>query len=179
MAGNFTIDRESKNDYTASTVAYLNENYPNITGITFYEPDEDGDLVPYGDWRASTTAHIDIVADLSWDGGNVTYSAEIKERWGNYTSDFYGKDGQNKGWVYNIEKDGWLEKECSLGRIPIYVNLYPDGVIRVWNINKIDKSHHTTLPIKKIHTDPDSPRVEQERIELWNRDGKTYKRIKG
>lgn len=175
---NFDCDRQAKCDYTASTYDYFRSYYPQFTAITFFEADEEGNLIPFGDKRAYQQAHIDVYTLLESERTAYTYSTEIKERWGRYVSDFYGEEGK-EGWVYNIEKDDWLEKENDKGRIPLFANLYPDDKITIWNINKVDKSQHIHKAIKKVNIDPDSPRKVQERIQLWNKDGKTIRRIKG
>jgi hypothetical protein len=174
---NFNCDRPAKCDFTASTTDYVTVYYPQFTGITYYEADDDGDLVPFGDLRASSTAHIDVYMELSSDSTDITYAIELKERWGKYTSTYYGEEG-GEGWVYNIEKDDWLLKEKDNGRIPLFANLYPDDKITIWRIDNVDRTDIIEKPIKRVNIDPDSQRVTQKRLQLWNKDGKTIRRIR-
>lgn len=178
MAFNFNCDRPAKNDFTASTYDYLTKHFPQYTGISYYEADDDGDLVPYGDWRASSTAHTDLYMELSSTARTIMYAIELKERWGRYISTYYGEEGQ-EGWVYNYEKDGWLMDEAEKGCIPLFCNEYPDNKMTIWNILKVDKSHSIQKSIKKVNIDPNSERRVQDRIQLWNKDGITIERIRG
>ncbi len=174
----FNCDRQAKNDFTASTTAHITKFHPQYTGITFMEADNDGDLVPYGDWRASTTAHTDVYMALSTSATDITYACELKERWGRYTSTYYGEEG-GEGWIYNIEKDEWLQKERDNGRIPLFANLYPDNKITIWRIDNVNRTDIITKNIKKVNIDPNSQRIPQKRLQLWNKDGKTIERIRG
>ncbi len=178
----FNCDRPSKDVFTATTYHLITANtkYSAYTSITFYERDEDGKLVPYGQGKENEQDHIDIFIVLKSDTETIKIANELKERWGIYVSDFYGKDGQDKGWVLNIPKNYWLLEMAKDGWIPWYSNIYPDGVLRIWNLNNIilTKDTLTELPIKKVNIDPDSPRIMQTRQQLWNRQGKAYKVIK-
>lgn len=175
---NFNCDRQAKNDFTASTYDYLTKTFPEWTGITYYEADDDGDLVPYGDWRASTTARTDVYMELSSTMRDIMYACELKERWGRYTSTYYGEEG-GEGWILNIEKDDSLEEERNKGYIPLYVNLYPDNKLTIWRIDNVDRNDVITKEIRKINIDPNSKRIPQQRLQLWNRDGKMIERIRG
>ena len=177
MALNFNCDRQAKNDFTASTYDYLTSNFPQFTGISYFEADEDGDLVPYGDWRASDTARTDVYMALSSKNTDITYACELKERWGSYTSTYYGEPG-GEGWIYNIEKDESLQKEEERGFVPLFANLYPDDKITIWRIDNVDRTDIITKDIKKVNIDPNSPRIPQKRLQLWNKDGKTIRRIR-
>lgn len=179
----FNCDRQSKDIFTATTFNVLTSNtkYSAYTSITFYERDINGNLVPYGEGKEYQQDHIDIFIILKSDTETVKIATELKERWGIYVSDFYGKDEQDKGWVLNIPKDYWLMEMAKEGWIPWYSNLYPDGVLRIWNLKNIILTEDTLteLPIKKVNIDPDSPRIMQTRQQLWNRQGKTFKIIRG
>ena len=177
MELDFNCDRKAKNDFTASTYSYFTTHYPQYTAITYYEADKWGNLIPYGDPRAYEQAHIDTYIKLESSARTITYSVELKERWGRYISTYYGEEGQ-EGWVYNYEKDGWLMDEVEKGRIPLFCNEYPDDKMTIWNILKVDKSHNIRKAIKKVNIDPNSERKVQDRIQLWNKDGITIERIR-
>ena len=70
-----------------------------------------------------------------------------------------------------LAKQGW---------VPWYSNIYPDGVLRIWNLNDITLTNDTLteLAIKKVNIDPDSPRIMQTRQQLWNKQGKAYKVVR-
>ena len=174
----FGCDRPSKNDFTASTYDYLTKTHPEWTGITYYEADDDGDLVPFGDWRASTTARTDVYMHLSSTKRDIMYACELKERLGKYISTYYGEPG-GEGWILNIEKDDSLEAERLKGYVPLYVNLYPDNKITIWRIDNVDRTDIITKDIRKVNIDPNSKRISQQRLQVWNKDGKTIERIRG
>lgn len=173
----FDCDRQAKNDFTASTYAYLTMMYPKYN-VKYFEADADGDLVPYGTWQASLTAPLDVYIELYNDTTDIVYSVEIKERWGNYTSTSYGNPGQ-EGWMYNPPKDEKLQRERKEGRIPLFCNLYPDGLLTIWRVDNVNREDILLKDIRKINIDPNSRTCKQKRYQLWNKDGKTIKRIKG
>lgn len=167
----FKCDRQSKYDFTASTVNYLESIYPNkeIT-LVFKELDEDGNLVDFDSDNVSTTSKTDLVMFFN----DVKYVIELKERWGKYTSDYYGEDSK-KGWILETNKKNELLNKQG---IPLYVNLYTNDKIRFWNLNKVD----LTNTIKKItpkYTVEESGEIEKEVFELWNIDSTLIERKKG
>ena len=172
VKGGFSCDRQSKYDYTASTVNYIQNAYSgqDIT-LIFKEFDNEGNMVDFDSADSSRTSRTDLIMYFN----DYCYVIELKERWGKYISDYYGKDGDNEGWMLNIDKVDELKK---INAIPLYVNLYPDGVIRQWNLNKIKE--YTTIT-KNIHktTVIESEVKKQDRYEVWNKDSKVFKRIKG
>lgn len=180
---NFNCDRPSKDVFTATTYHLITANtkYSAYTSVTFYERDEDEKLVPYGQGKENEKDHIDVFIILKSDTETIKIANELKERWGRYVSDFYGKEGDEAGWVLNIPKNYWLLEMAKKGWIPWYTNIYPDGIMRIWNLNKIILTEDTVteLPIKQVNIDPDSPRIMQPRQQLWNSQGKAYKIIKG
>lgn len=173
VKGGFSCDKQSKYDFTASTVSFLSQwAGDKKIEIVFKEQDKDGCLVPFDSVDSYDKSRTDLI--MYFNG--YPYVIELKERWGKYTSDFYGKEGDNEGWMLNIDKVTELEKVNNA--IPLYVNLYPDGVVRIWNLNKI--SDYQTI-IKNIHktTVLESEAKLQERYELWNKDSTTIPRLKG
>ena len=172
VKGGFSCDRQSKYDYTASTVNYFSKMYSNkdVT-LVFKEFDDNGNMVEFDSPDASKTSRTDLIMFFN----DYCYVIELKERWGKYTSDYYGKDEDNEGWMLNIDKVDELKK---VNAIPLYVNLYPDGVIRQWNLNKIKEYQTITKDIHKT-TVKESEIKRQDRYEVWNRDSKTFKRVKG
>lgn len=181
MAGNldFSCDRPAKNDFTASTYSHFLTACPEWVA-TYYEWDKDGNVVPYGDPSASEQSHLDIMIkmDNRNDGRTKFYGAEIKERLGKYISTYYGEEGQ-EGWMYNLPKDTYLQMAANRGIIPLFANLYPDQKVTIWNIKKVKRSDTITKDIKRINIDPDSKKIPQERLQLWNKDGTTIRRING
>lgn len=180
----FSCDKTSKEEFIVSTTAYWNEQAPEWT-ITFYGIDNinengqltDFNIVPLG--TESEKSHLDLAMEAT--NGDIThwYAFELKERWGKYVSTFYGDESlKQEPWIYNMEKDDFLDIAKNKGFKPMYVNLYPDDIIRVWDISKIDNS---TLPIldkwiKEKNVVEESPKKLQKRYGLWNNQGKTYKR---
>lgn len=169
----FDCDRQSKYDFTASTVNYLQEKYmdKDIT-VVFKELDDEGNLVEFDSADASSTARTDLIMFFN----DIGYNIELKERWGKYHSEFYGKEGDSEGWFVNIEKYDVLMKDKKY--IPIFANLFPDGVVRTWNLNNINFTHTLTKNIAKTNV-VESAVIPQKRYDVYNKDGKSYKRIKG
>lgn len=171
----FECDWQSKCDFTASTLAYWTSKYPDDE-LTFYSSDIDGNPVHFN--SGNPQSHLDIFIVVEHKGKELRYACELKERSYKYPSDYYGEEGK-EGWMYNVEKDGFLKKSEKKGWIPLYVNLYPDKKIRVWNISKIDSYGEVDKKIKRIEIYDFSERVKQHRLTLMNNQGKTYARIKG
>lgn len=175
----YSIDRQSKNDFTATTYNYITTHYPCWTGITFYETNNNNELVPYGDPSVPENEHLDVYIDLRSKNTHIIYACELKERWGDYVSTYYGKDGQEKGWMYNPEKKRWLEDQIDNGYIPLYVNLYPDQKIRIWNILNIEVGEAREFDVPNSTVEPEKGRAKKKRYELWNNQGIIIDRIKG
>lgn len=169
----FSCDRQSKYDFTASTVNYISRMYDNkdIT-IVFNELDANGNLVEFDSANASETARTDLIMFFNGKGYNI----ELKERWGRYTSDYYGKEGDKEGWFVNIEKYNVLMNNKEY--IPIFANLFPDGKVRIWNLNKLNNLHVLTKNIAKTNV-IESDVIPQKRYDVWNKDGKIFDRVKG
>ena len=188
-------DRDSKNDYTASTYSYFSTSCPQITEVTYYEKDRYGNLVPYGSPLAFSSSYLDVYIKLKFKNGKVAWIAsELKERHYNrlkfkkygikewYNSDTYGdrNTGKKEGWMLENGKDYHLDGAVEKGYNPWYVNLYPDNKIRIWDMRTADKSNKITNTTQEITIDPDSGYVTRERIELWNDDAiMTIPRLKG
>ena len=84
----------------------------------------------------------------------------------------------------NIDKDSILREYSDRGFCPLYINLYPNGKTRIWNLWKVNKiidieTTRTSALIKKQNINPDSERVLQNRYQLWNNWGVTINTIKG
>ena len=168
----FSCDRQSKYDFTASTVTYIKDKFIDRKAyVVFKELDADGNLVNFDSDDVSQVSRTDLIMFYN----DVKYVIELKERWGKYTSDYYGKENDAEGWMLNIDKVDELNK---IDAIPLYVNLYPDGVVRIWNLDKISDFQTITKNIHKT-TVVDSEVRKQDRYEVWNKDSKTIKRVKG
>lgn len=169
---NFECDRLAKNDFTASTVQYL-ERTGHRAPVSFYEENTYGTLVPFGSPDASPYAHIDVYMQY----GKAWYAIELKERTG-YNSD--NPKIMEEGSYYNYKKDEVLKESMKKGFIPLFVDLYPDGVIRVWNVGSIDISELAveTTSFRTYTVDPSSPKKAQNRLLLPVSAACEYKRIK-
>lgn len=169
----FNCDKQSKYDFTASTVNYVSEKYQNknIT-IVFKELDDEGNLVEFDSADASSTARTDLIMFFN----DVAYNIELKERKGKYHSEFYGKEGDKEGWFVNLEKYEVLMKDKKY--IPIFSNLYPDGIVRTWNLNNIIFNRTLTKNIAKT-TVIESEVIAQKRYDVYNKDSKCFRRVKG
>lgn len=174
VEGGYSCDRQSKYDFTASTVCHLSKLYPNKEiSVVFKEFNkEDGSLVDFDSNLSSTVSPSDLVMFFN----DQPYIIELKERWGKYTSDRYGEEGDEEGWMLNIEKHQSLTTQKWA--IPLYVNLYPDNVVRLWNLNKINSYNTINKNIPK-YTVVESDKKNQDRYEVWNRDSKVITRLKG
>ena len=170
---NFECDRPAKNDFTASTVQYL-ERTGHRAPVSFYEENTYGTLVPFGSPDASPYAHIDVYMQY----GNAWYAIELKERTGYNSNSPYII---SSGTYYNYEKDEALKESMKKGYIPLFADLYSDGVIRVWNVSNVNVEE---LPvahrkIKRYSCIASSPKEEQDRPCLAVVSAvTTYKRIK-
>lgn len=192
--GGFKCDIPSKEEFIISTTNYWKEEAPQLK-LEWYGIDSvkniygeviDFKIVDLG--TESDKANIDLAMTATSEktGKTYWYVYELKERWNKYTSTYYGeevKDGcawtyHNEGWVYNPEKDSVLQLAIQKGYRAVYVNLYPDNVIRTWTMNFIspDDFGEVDKNIKKHNVVADSPRVLQHRYTLMNNQGKTYER---
>lgn len=170
--GGFSCDRQSKYDFTASTVSYLSSKYEDKEiELKFKELDENGVEVDFDNCNSYDKSRVDLI--MYFNGKK--YVIELKERWGKYTSSFYGKEDDVEGWMLNIDKVQELNK---LDGTPLYVNLYMDGKIRIWNLNKIDDYQTITKFIHKT-TVLDSEIKKQDRFQVWNKDSILLDRITG
>lgn len=168
----FTGDRQSKYDFTASTVNYISSisNGEDVT-VVFKEFDKDGNLVEFDSENSSITSRMDLVMFYN----DVPYLVELKERKGRYTSDSYGVEGK-EGWFVNVEKQAEFAK--NQWAIPLFVNLFPDGKVIVWNLNRIKEFPSIVKGICKYNDIP-SDRYLQKRVQVWNKDGVMFERVKG
>lgn len=175
IKGGFECDRQSKYDYTASTVNYLKDKYNGrIMVVVFKELDRKGNEIPFDSGDADSKSKSDLV--MYFNG--TRYIIEIKERLNpKYHSEYYGKKGDKEGWMLNIDKYHYLKNYKNA--IPLYGNLFLDGWVRIWNLDKIDNNFNIiTKPINK-YTVKDSEIINQDRYEVWNSDAITIKRVRG
>lgn len=170
--GGFSCDRQSKYDFTASTVSFLSGWVGDKkANVVFKEYNADGEEIEFDSYDSYDKSRTDLVMYFN----DTKYVIELKERWGKYCSSFYGKDSDAEGWMLNIDKVAELNK---IDGIPLYVNLYPDGYVRLWNLNKISDFHTITKNIHKT-TVMDSEVKKQDRYEVWNKDSIKIQRIVG
>lgn len=173
----FKCDRQSKYDFTFSIANYLFNQLGKKGSVTFKEYDKNGNLVPFDTEYVDDKCRTDLVMfyTTSTNTQDVRYEIELKERWKHYTSDYYGKEGDKEGWMLNIDKVEELNKKEG---IPLYVNLYPDNKIRIWNLNKTTDYQTITKPIHKTTVLPSEVKL-QDRYEVWNKDSILIDRVKG
>lgn len=172
VKGGFSCDRQSKYDFTASTINRLIQTMGDeLKRVEFYEYDNNGNLVEFDSDKVNDQCRT----DLTYFVNGVRVDAELKERWGKYHSNYYGKEGDKEGWMLEIDKK---EQVLNKDGIAQYVNLYPDGVIRIWNLRKIENfntinkdRHRTTVKESEI--------INKDSYEVWNKDSKVIPRIKG
>lgn len=160
----FSVDRKSKNDLTASTLYYLQIN--GYTGKTeFYELTSGGTIVPYGDRSADGNGRTDVWMIYRAASASGVYPIELKDRW-NYSSD---NEFILRGSFLNPGKKDYINgiKEKG-GMIPLWAELYNDGRGRIWNLSKINLDALPTEErmIKRINIDPDGKREPQKRFLL-------------
>lgn len=175
VKGGFSCDRQSKYDYTASTVNYIKNKMTGRTVVViFKEIDKDGNEVEFDSVYSDEQSRNDLI--MYYNG--TRYVIELKERLNpKYHSEYYGKEGDKEGWMLNIEKYHYLKNYKNA--IPLYGNLFLDGWVRIWNLDKIDNNFNIiTKPINK-YTVKDSEIINQDRYEVWNKDAITIKRVKG
>lgn len=160
----FSIDRKSKNDLTASTLYYLQIN--GYTGKTeFYELTSGNTIVPYGDERADGNGRTDVWMIYRTEKHYAVYPIELKDRW-NYSSD---NEFILRGSFLNPGKKDYINGLKEKGGItPLWAELYNDGRGRIWNLSKINLDALPTEEhlIKRINIDPDGKRVSQLRYIL-------------
>lgn len=169
---NWDCDRQAKKDFTATTYAICTAS-PVYSSVTFYEKDKNGDFVPFGSISASQTSHYDVWMDFTTSAWTKRYVFELKER--------HNPDDRYSTAIINEEKWPEFVRLRKEGIIPMWVELYDNGKIRIWNLNSIDfnKLNLNYYEIKKINIDPDSEKKWQTRREIPMEWGKTYGRIRG
>ena len=167
----FMCDRPAKNDFTASTVMYL-EKKGYFKPCYWYEENKYGELVPFGDNDADPCSRVDLFLKY---GENI-YVIELKER--RIPSD--NVHFITSGSFYNYEKNEVFQEYKEQGYIPLFADLYPDGVIRVWNMGRINASElaSAATSIRRWTVDPFSPKTSQKRLLLPVSAAVEYKRIK-
>lgn len=174
----FECDRQAKYDFTASTVSYIAEKYSGQTvSVEFYEFNSKNQFIEFDSKSAYDKSRLDIGMKFTKSGIPHYYVFELKERWGEYVSYKYGEEDK-EGWMYNQPKDSVLKKAKGYGMIPCYVNLYPDEVVRCWNIGKIKEFGHITKTYNKYNV-VESEVMKQDRLTLMNDQGVAFKRIRG
>ena len=127
----FECDRQAKNDFTASTANYYRQRGCSINDLIFHEMTSGGTFVPFGSPLAFSKSRMDVYMVFK---GLVMYVFEIKERQIPSTSSYIVDEGA----FLNPEKLEEVKRLISEGYRPIWIELYTDGLIRSWNLFKID-----------------------------------------
>lgn len=113
--------------------------------------------------------------DIFATAGTRTYAFELKGRRGRYVSDYYGCEGC-EGWVLEDKKFNELMDAFNLsGYTPYYVNVYPDGVIRMWDVRNVRNDRGKSKVWTRYTDAPSDERYEKSKIELFNKDGKEFR----
>ena len=159
----FDCDRQAKRDFTASTVSYWKEKGKDTSRLAFWEKTKAGTLVPFDSPDADRESRLDVYICYSavTDGrldAVLWWSAELKERSYPSTANFFITGGS----YLNTEKIEAMKEEPDYAHI--WVELYSDGKIRLWNLTHIDIGE---LPevwsgIKR-YTVKNGPRIRQKR----------------
>lgn len=171
---NFNCDRKAKCDWTASTYNYWKQSGADTDNLLFYEATSANTLVPFGSPDADIQSRMDIYMIYE---DTIKYAVEIKERF--YPS--IQSWTMNEGAFMNREKRDAIKKQKEDGWVPLWSELYDDGQIRVWNLDKIDID---TLPeteksIKRTQIDPTSRKITQKRLLLAVSASTKYDRLNG
>lgn len=172
----FNCDRQDKADLTASTINYLRSKGYN-KDITFYEEDENKNLVPFNSPDADIKSRLDV-----W----MLYGTQmcVIEMKGRGMTRLVCSDTFPTA-LFNEEKIEPIREEINNGNIVLWAEPYVDDKIRIWNLNRIDKEpglenlNRVRKPIKKVTIDPNSKTEMQERLELPHEWGTLIPRVKG
>lgn len=122
----FSCDRQAKEDFTASTLNYFSGN----PSLSFFECDNDNNLVPFNSNSASTTSRMDVTIVYSGDNHCLSWRVELKER--QHPSSTYTEV------FINPEKVEEINRMKASGENCLWCELYTDDKIAIWNLNKID-----------------------------------------
>ena len=179
----FKSDKPSKEQFIEATTAFWNEKAPYLK-LEWYGVDSikdahnnviDFKIVPLG--SESDKANLDLAMKVTSliTGMVYWYVIELKERFGKYTSKRYGEAGC-EGWIVEPEKYNVLTIAMSKGYIPVYGNLYPDDVIRIWRIDKLLKIDAGYKFTPKHSVVVDSPKEDRYKLFVYNNDSQSYRR---
>lgn len=153
-------DAKAKADFTATT-AYNLIIRGYMKQPKFFEEDEYHNLVPFGDQRASVHSRLDVYFKY----GLTDYAAELKDRLKYSSTRFLAA-------YMNEEKIQPILDKIGEGYIVLWVELYNDGKVRIWNLNYIQNTiglrnlNYEVSLIKEKEIDPDSPKHLQKRYLL-------------
>lgn len=170
----FNCDRQSKNDFTASTVSYWAENNKTIVKYDFYERDMYGYSIPYGSNSAYTQSRADIWFTTTTSAHTYNCVIELKERSFKSTGHF------NSAFI-NEEKIAYLTALRLKGYRIYWGELYTDNHIRIWDLTNVDFTQLKRVKkwIKKTNIDPNSKKKPQWRREIPYDKGFLIRRIAG
>lgn len=178
MSRGFDCDRQAKYDFTASTAQYWsNTTDPSLLG--FYEMTSAGTLVPFGSEEADEKSHMDLYIHYSAMTDNdlydvLKYAVELKERTYNSNTGFL----ISKGSFINPKKIESIKQETGVTHL--WAELYPDDVIRIWNLSKIDLDSIRFVPSRiKRYDIYDGPKIPQKRGLLPVDKAITIRRVRG
>lgn len=178
MSRGFDCDRQAKYDFTASTAQYWsNTTDPSLLG--FYEMTSAGTLVPFGSEEADDKSHMDLYIHYSaMTNGDLhsvlQYAVELKERTYNSNTGFL----ISKGSFINPEKIESIRQETGVTHI--WAELYPDDVIRIWNLDKIGLDNIVyELDYIKRYDVYNGPKIPQKRGLLPVDKAITIRRVRG
>lgn len=178
MSRGFDCDRQAKYDFTASTAQYWsNTTDPSLLG--FYEMTSAGTLVPFGSEEADDKSHMDLYIHYSaMTNGDLydvlKYAVELKERTYNSNTGFL----ISKGSFINPKKIESIRQETGVTHL--WAELYPDDVIRIWNLSKIDLDSIRFVPSRiKRYDIYNGPKIPQKRGLLPVDKAITIRRVRG
>lgn len=159
----FACDRQAKADVTASTLNFFVKRFgiPQ-KNIKFYEYDCYGIPVPFGDPRGDIHSRSDILMVISFWGYELKFPIEIKERSFDHMCHF--TTAVTEGAILEVNKKEEAERIMKEVGFPyLWIELYTDGKLRLWNLAKINLDSLPLTPkTKNRYTVYDSDKVTQD-----------------
>lgn len=167
---NFRCDNNSKWDFSASTLSHILTAFTSIVNVKMYELGSNNERVEFG--KGKTEATTDIIADFYFNNGSVvSYICELKER--DYPSDKF-----SNGWILECDKERSLMTMAKEGYIPLYVNLFPDDKVIIWNLNRVNYKRDNISIWAEKKTKSITPKTTHRGYGLKNKDGIIIERVR-
>lgn len=159
----FACDRQAKADATASTLNYLNKRFGiNPKNVKYYEYDDDGNPVPFGDARACEQSRSDILMVINFWGYELRFPIELKERSFDHMCHF--TTAVTEGAILEVNKKEEAERIMNEEGMPyLWMELYIDKKIRLWNFAYLNLNSLPLVPkTKGKYTVFNSPKITED-----------------